>query len=168
MKNKKGLPRKALALMLFSLFAILVQAQPDHEGPSTGGPQKEKIESLRRAFYTKELNLSPTEAEKFWPIYNAFEDVKKQHHKSMKKLHDEESRFIQSTEDLEKFTKKLGILKQQESEQLYQYLKQSADAIGLEKAKILIGIDSKFKKEVGDQLKERKQNSKGQHPKRKR
>jgi hypothetical protein len=62
----------------------------------------------------------------------------------------------------------LGILKQQESEQLYLYLKQSADAIGLKKAKILISIDAKFKKEMGDRLKERKQNSKGQHPKRKR
>ena len=168
MKNKKGLLRNALTLMLFSLFAILVKAQPDHEGPPTEGPQKEKIESLRRAFYTKELNLSPIEAEKFWPIYNAFEDVKKQQHKNMKKLHDEESQFIKSTEDLEKFTNKLGLLKQQESEQLYLYLKQSTDAIGLEKAKILIGIDAKFKKELGDQLKERKQNSKGQHPKRKR
>ena len=168
MKNKKGLLRNALTLMLFSLFAIMVKAQPDHEGPPPEGPQKEKIESLRRAFYTKELNLSPTEAEKFWPIYNAFEDVKKQHHKSVKKLHDEESQSIQSTEDLEKFTKKLGLLKQLESEQLYLYLKQSADAIGLEKAKILIGIDAQFKKELGDQLKERKQNSKGQHTKRKR
>ncbi len=168
MKNKKGLPRKALALMLFSLFAVLVQAQPDHEGPSTGGPQKEKIESLRRAFYTKELNLSPTEAEKFWPIYNAFEDVKKQHHKSMKKLHDEESQFIQSTGDIEKFTKKLDALKQQESEQLYLYLKKSADAIGIEKTRILIGIDERFRKEIGEHLRERKQNSNGQQQRRKR
>ena len=168
MKTKTALLRNAMSLMLFSLFAMLTSAQPDHEGPPPEGPQKEKIESLRRAFYTQELNLSPTEAEKFWPVYLAFEDVKKQHHKNMKKLHDEEPQFIQSTADIEKFTKKLGILKQQESEQLYLYLKQSADAIGIEKTKLLIGIDERFRKEIGEHLRARKQNTKGQQQRRKR
>lgn len=36
--------------------------------------KKEKIKSLKIAHITKTLNLSSSEAEKFWPIYNAFED----------------------------------------------------------------------------------------------
>jgi len=36
--------------------------------------EKEKIKAMKVAFFTTELSLTTTEAEKFWPIYNAFED----------------------------------------------------------------------------------------------
>ena len=36
--------------------------------------KKEKIKALKIAYITKDLNLSTSEAEKFWPIYNAFEE----------------------------------------------------------------------------------------------
>lgn len=39
--------------------------------------KKEQIKAAKVAFITNELNLTPTEAEKFWPIFNAFEE--KQH-----------------------------------------------------------------------------------------
>ncbi|SRR5579871_258136 len=32
----------------------------------------EKIESLKIAYLTKQLNLSPEEAERFWPVYNKY------------------------------------------------------------------------------------------------
>lgn len=34
----------------------------------------DKIRALRTAYITEELSLSPTEAEKFWPIYNEYDD----------------------------------------------------------------------------------------------
>ena len=34
----------------------------------------EQIKALRVPFLTEELNLTPAEAEKFWPIYNAHEE----------------------------------------------------------------------------------------------
>ena len=44
--------------------------------------KKEKIKALKVAFITTELNLTPDEAAKFWPLFNAFEDrqqeIKKQ------------------------------------------------------------------------------------------
>lgn len=36
--------------------------------------KKEKIKALKIAYITKDLNLSSSEAEKFWPVYNAFEE----------------------------------------------------------------------------------------------
>jgi hypothetical protein len=143
-------------------------AQTDHDLPPMDGPQREKIESLRRAYYTKELNLSVSEAEKFWPIYNTFENAKRQQHKQMKNFVDEEIKNIQSANDLENFTKKLGVMRQQETEQLLEYWKQSTVAIGLEKTKILIGIDERFRKEMGEKLKERRENHNGTQPRRKR
>ena len=36
--------------------------------------KKEQIKTLKVAFITNELSLTPDEASKFWPLYNAFED----------------------------------------------------------------------------------------------
>jgi hypothetical protein len=38
------------------------------------GAKREKIKTLKTAFITTELSLTQQEAEKFWPIYNAFEE----------------------------------------------------------------------------------------------
>ncbi len=38
----------------------------------------EKLEALKVAFITKELNLTSVEAQKFWPVYNGyFDELKK-------------------------------------------------------------------------------------------
>lgn len=158
----------ACSIMMIELLNPHALAQPDLDLPAIDGPQREKIESLRRAYYTKELNLSISEAEKFWPIYNNFENTKRQHRKQMKNFADQEIQNIQSNNDLENFTKKLGELRQQETEQLLEYWKQSASVIGLEKTKNLIGIDERFRKELGEKLKERKENHNGTQPRRKR
>jgi hypothetical protein len=155
-------------MMMIELLNPQALAQPDHDLPPMDGQQREKIESLRRAYYTKELNLSVSEAEKFWPIYNTFENSKRQLHKEMKNFLDQEIQFIQSANDLENFTKKLGLMRQKETEQLLEYWKQSTMAIGLEKTKSLIGIDERFRKEVGEKLKERRENNNGAQPRRKR
>ncbi|MBJ7881816.1 hypothetical protein [Gelidibacter salicanalis] len=38
--------------------------------------KREKIKSLKVAFITERLGLTETEAQKFWPIYNAYESKK--------------------------------------------------------------------------------------------
>ncbi|MEN9333833.1 MAG: hypothetical protein RLY35_1013 [Bacteroidota bacterium] len=156
-----------ITFLTAALMSATILAQPDHHGPPKNGPSKEKIESLRRAYYTQELNLSPTEAEKFWPIYNSFEEHKKQHQKKMRQLQEDTS-TIQNNNDIDSYGKKLEALKIEEAQQVTQYIKNSASAIGMDKTKILIGLDAKFKKEMGEQLKERKQKQKEHKPKGKR
>ncbi|HFS67072.1 MAG TPA: sensor of ECF-type sigma factor [Flavobacteriia bacterium] len=36
--------------------------------------KKERIKALKTAFITEKLNLTPGEAEKFWPIYNTYSE----------------------------------------------------------------------------------------------
>ncbi len=40
--------------------------------------RRDRIKSLKIAFITEKLNLTQTEAQQFWPIYNAFEDANAQ------------------------------------------------------------------------------------------
>ena len=44
-------------------------------------PKKEKMESMRIAFLTQKLDLSPEEAQKFWPVYNEFQKKREELHK---------------------------------------------------------------------------------------
>lgn len=64
MRIKNILP---LLLVFISMNAIA------QDGPFIR-KKKEQIKSLKVAFITSELNLTPDEATKFWPLFNAYED----------------------------------------------------------------------------------------------
>lgn len=36
--------------------------------------RRDRLESIQIAFITKELSLSPDEAQRFWPVYNEYKD----------------------------------------------------------------------------------------------
>ena len=55
---------------LFVLLAVAVF------GASAQNPNFERLDSYKIAFFTKRLNLTPQEAERFWPVYNEYQ-VKK-------------------------------------------------------------------------------------------
>jgi Spy/CpxP family protein refolding chaperone len=60
--------KKNLNYTLFLLiFTTTVFAQPNQD-------KRDKIKALKIAYISEELALSTQEAEKFWPIYNTFED----------------------------------------------------------------------------------------------
>ena len=51
---------------------------------SQGGNKRERIEALRVAFITQKLNLTPDESQKFWPVYNEYQDKLKSSRKEFK------------------------------------------------------------------------------------
>ena len=56
---------KHFLTVLFLMCSITFYSQENN---------KEKIKALKIAYITNDLNLSSSEAEKFWPIYNAFDE----------------------------------------------------------------------------------------------
>ncbi len=51
--------------------------------------KKEKVKALKVAYITDELNLTTEEAQRFWPIYNAFDDKQTElRHEKMKTILD--------------------------------------------------------------------------------
>ena len=55
------------ALLLFTTFSTFAQSEKMKE-------KREQIKAMKVAFITTELDLNSAEAEKFWPIYNTFEE----------------------------------------------------------------------------------------------
>ena len=60
--------------MILAFILVFTFSVANSQGPGMrGNPQqkREKIKTYKIAFITEKLNLTPEEAEKFWPLYNA-------------------------------------------------------------------------------------------------
>jgi hypothetical protein len=60
----KRVMKYGFVMVALCVSAIATYAQQDGKG--------DKIESLRIAFISQRLSLTPEEAQKFWPIYNSY------------------------------------------------------------------------------------------------
>ncbi|MFN5439343.1 MAG: hypothetical protein ACK5AB_05480 [Bacteroidota bacterium] len=58
-------------LLTSCLFATgtIAQNRPGGEGRNM---EAKKLQAMEMAFITKELNLTPDEAQKFWPVFNQY------------------------------------------------------------------------------------------------
>jgi len=102
---------KQISLLLIFISAI-TYAQPPQG-------KRDKVKSLKIAFISDELALTPQEAEKFWPIYNTFED------KQFVLRHEKMKSYMDRMEtSIDKITEKeaLSLLTQMESTEDELYL----------------------------------------------
>ncbi|TJY36152.1 sensor of ECF-type sigma factor [Pontimicrobium aquaticum] len=60
--------RKIITPLLLLIFCFSAYAQ------SGGKDWRQQIKAQKVAFITEQLSLTPKEAQKFWPIYNTYED----------------------------------------------------------------------------------------------
>ena len=66
---KPGPMKKGFFILLILLFSPLVTISAQNQN-------LEKLNAYKIGFFTKKLNLSSKEAEKFWPVYNEYQDQK--------------------------------------------------------------------------------------------
>ena len=107
--------KQLLILFSFILTVVFVQAQqrPMHgQGRMMPPPpplerlskeQRAQLESFRIHFITKKLELTPAEAEKFWPIYNEQRDAS---HRLMQEKKEDEIEFQEAMLGIRKKFKK--------------------------------------------------------------
>ncbi len=77
-----------LLLAVFTTIGAFAQDGPPAEKRKYPGP--DEILSQKIAFFTQELDLTPEEAQKFWPVYNAGwkrgEQTRKEIRKTLKEI----------------------------------------------------------------------------------
>jgi hypothetical protein len=59
--------KRGIIVLLIMIGFTISEAGAQNQG-------REKLDAYRIAFFTKRLNLTPQEAEKFWPVYNEFQN----------------------------------------------------------------------------------------------
>jgi protein subunit release factor A len=90
---------------------------------------REKIKALKIAHITNELNLTSSEAEKFWPIYNAFED------KQFELKHEKSLVFLKKMDD-----EALSKMSEKEAATLLAKMESTEDEIFQMRKKLLISL----------------------------
>lgn len=119
---------------------------------------QEKIQAFKVSFFTEKLQLSPAEAEKFWPLFNQFEKDKK----ALRSKYDKKGSRIELLSDNEV---KDYILRQMEKEQEMidlrkGYIMDFMDVLPIRKVAMLQRIDREYKKAILDEIRNRRQGRK--------
>lgn len=123
----------------------------------------EKVEQLKIAYFTKELNLTTQEAEKFWPVYNEMEKkiktIRKERRKTVKELEDKGDSL--SVEVVKKHTNSIFDSEITEVNTKKEYYAKIGGVIGFKKATLVYKVERDFRRALLKRLKEEK----GQAPK---
>ncbi|MFN5912003.1 MAG: hypothetical protein ACK45H_11750 [Bacteroidota bacterium] len=153
---------RKLATMLFLLLSVSAMAQSKEEP----GKKKEKIEQLRIAYISKNLELNSEEAEKFWPVYNEFTDKLRESKKTRMKLSKELKDNVDTMKDSDLKAKTEAIMAedQKELDLKREYSPKIAAVIGYKRSVKLVSLEREFRQQLKEELRKRREERKGPPP----
>ncbi|WCL80197.1 hypothetical protein PPO43_09435 [Saprospira sp. CCB-QB6] len=134
-------------MMLLLLGSLGLNAQPPADGPKEDSPRRERMEALRVAYLTKELELSSDEAKKFWPVYEAFKKEKEALRKDGKALHQKDLALMSDKEAEGIFEEQMK-LKEKHIALERKYHKEFKSVLPLRKVLMLQKAERGFKREM--------------------
>lgn len=166
MRDRIILPLVALCMLLCPLGA---HAQDD--GPFDPERLKE-IKAQRSAYITTKLGLSPTEAQEFWPIYNAFDEAREKirlERRAMQRPGKDGSASLTELEAKEILAKQHAS-RQEELDLERSYSERFVKSIGAVRTVALHKAEHEFRREVlrnfKDRMGERRRDGQGPPPRR--
>jgi hypothetical protein len=152
--------KKTLLLLMISLVSsAMLIAQPRHGGMSK--EKREKVESMKVAFITQKLDITPDEAKVFWPVYNQMSDelhaLREKRRQDMKNLK-MDSDSLTDKEYERVFDSDLQF-RQSELDILKKYQPQLKKVLPMKKLARLPRVEDEFRQELLEKIQER--NGKG-------
>lgn len=130
---------------MLTIFAFTVLVAQERRGPS---PEMfEKIKAEKISFFTSKLDLTPAEAQAFWPVYNEFEkkrfDIQRQIHQ-FERMPDEKITSLSETE-IEKMTDNYIGSFEKEALLLKEYNKQFLKILPKKKVLMMYRTENEFR-----------------------
>lgn len=124
---------------------------------STMHDKREKVEAMKIGYLTEQLNLSPAEAQKFWPVYNEFQQKQQQTKKSWRQFENGQiSPDDLSDEQLNELMLARIESKIDEAQLEKQYHQKFIDVLGIPKTAQLYKAENDFKRELLKQIRDGK------------
>ena len=142
-------------LFISSFIPVAIVAQrDDRKGPPSEKENEAEIEQLKIAFITKELNLTASEAQLFWPIYNELDNQIKTIRKESRAIEKEIAEKFDklSDEEAETMMKTLFANEERELSLKKTYATKFSAVIGKKRALKLLSLEHEFKRELLDVL----------------
>jgi Spy/CpxP family protein refolding chaperone len=148
--------KKSLSIIIAFLFVSLtVFGQQRNE--NRGKVNQDKIKAIKVGLITDELNLTESQAEKFWPVYNSYSDKRKEilqqirkRNKDTEEVSDKE--ILQNQDEILK-------LKQKELDLEKDYRDDFLKVITAKQYNDLQLVEKKFNQMLLNKLKERKESN---------
>ena len=124
----------------------------------------DKIKAFKVAYLTEKLNLSASEAEKFWPIYNTFEDAQHQlrneTHNKRKSIHLETI----SEDDAQQLLDEMEALSKKRYELLNNFTKDLRAILPAKKIILLKEAEEEFRRKMIKEFRKRRHNKQNDKP----
>lgn len=136
-------------LRILILFILLFNRQS-----LSAQPEKDKVEALRVAFISKRVELTSAEAEKFWPVYNEYNDKIKAIRKNLRQSYRKKSETLTEKDAEELYYLDLQS-KQAETDVHKVYSEKIKGIIGFKKFVKLRQAEEDFKREIINTIKEK-------------
>ncbi len=158
MNTIKQISKFRILILLISFLFLGFSTFSQNEVDSS---KQGKIELLKIAYITKELNLTPAQSEKFWPIYNEMNSKIIENQKSKRKIV-KELKLNSSTlkpEDIKKKLETVFDCDAIESAIKKEYFNKLSLVIGYQKVVQLLNVEQQFKRELLKRLNQ--QNNQG-------
>ena len=142
---------KAVFKIIFlSLMAISAFAQDEELPQPQDQKVRDKIEAARIAYITDQLQLTPGEAEKFWPIYREFAERRREIRQQMR-----EARNANPGQTDQEAVDQQFKMKQQELDLEKDYSGRLLKVISAQKLRTLPQAERKFRQMILDQIQRR-------------
>lgn len=142
------------AVFVFLNFAVIAQDRESHEA------RMEKYRTEKVSFLSTRLDLTPAEAEKFWPIYNQMEKERWEAQKARRDLENKVSAAEESLSDNEiiKLTRDFAGSMQKEGDLITSYNEKLLKVLSPKKVLKLYKTENEFRMHM---IKKYRDNDKG-------
>ncbi len=117
----------------------------------------ERIEQLRIAFLSEELDLTTQEGQAFWPLFNEYNDQRKDLEKSARRAErDLDSKSSPSEEDVLEVAKLQTANMRKQADLLDDYLPKFMDILGPKRTVRLMRSEEEFKRRMLERIRDRR------------
>lgn len=138
---------KRLTSIIFILgFSLITFAQSN----------RDKIKTLKIAFITEKLNLSEKEAQKFWPIYNSFEEEKSRLREEAYNVRKKTNIETLSEDEAKQLLKEIRAKENKRQAIENDFVDKLTNIISAKKIILLHKIEDDFKRKMFEEYKKRK------------
>lgn len=134
--------RFGILLILNALIIISVNAQ------RRGGIDRERLEAARIAFITTRLDLSPEQAQRFWPIFNEFNEQREEKLKKIASLNPRSNTESISKEEAQRLIKQRFELQRELIKDEEAFVQKAATVISYQQILQLNSINREFARSI--------------------
>lgn len=153
---------KTILLLAFISLSGIIYSQPMGPPPKEKGERqqekKDNIEAMKIAFLTTKLDLTPEEAQKFWPVYNQYNDKLQELRKKRRSdERDAKKNFEDLTDkEIEQAIDNDLAFRQKELDLQKEYNTKFKAVLPIKKVSRLYAAEEQFKRVLIDRLKDNK------------